>query len=118
MAQQARTRRAAIFCRSEENNNDHAATATMCDLLIEYLSKAKIDGRRYFDTGTGKIELEFFAKMLRQLKEADHLMPLGCDGGGWRCHPTVRGNRVASMDVAREGSGASPHPGMVAFQAL
>jgi len=50
-------------------NNDYILAIVKLKLHIEYLSNSHISGEKYFETTEGKIELEFYMKMLKHLDQ-------------------------------------------------
>jgi hypothetical protein len=52
------------------DNNDYFFAATMAKIHFEYLENASLTGRKYFDTNSGKVELELYMKMLHRIKSS------------------------------------------------
>ena len=50
-------------------NNGYDVAIAQLKLQIGYLADSSLDGQKYFDTKIGKVELEYYMKMLRGLKK-------------------------------------------------
>jgi hypothetical protein len=52
---------------SSQNNNDFILPLVKTKLYIEYLEKSLLNGVPYFETKEGKIELEFYFKLVEKM---------------------------------------------------
>lgn len=55
--------------KSTHNNNDYSIPICKLKLHVEYMNESRISGVKYFETGIGKLELEFYMKMLYHLEK-------------------------------------------------
>lgn len=55
--------------KSTNNNNDYIIPISNMGLQIEYMKESQISGTKYYDTDIGKLELEFYMKMLCHLEK-------------------------------------------------
>ena len=54
---------------SSQNNNDFILPLVNTKLHMEYLEKAALNGKPYFETNEGKLELEFYLKLVSLMNE-------------------------------------------------